>query len=97
MVETRFKEILIKKYSKLIKVIKTQNLRKIANAKLGKKTPNKYQTKTSPRYNIIKLLKTKDRREISKAARKKRHFTLKLAIIGPAPKFSWEIIMEIRS
>ena len=39
MVETRFKEILIKKYSKLIKVIKTQNLRKIANAKLGKKNP----------------------------------------------------------
>ena len=88
MVETRFKEILIKKYSKLIKVIKTQNLRKIANAKLGKKTPNEYQTKTSPRYNIIKLLKTKDRKEISKAARKKkkRHFTFKLAIIRPAAK-----------
>ena len=76
MVETRFKEILIKKYSKLIKVIKTQNLRKIANAKLGKKNPNKYQTKTSPRYNIIKLLKTNDRREISKAARKKKTFYL---------------------
>lgn len=41
MVETRFKEILIKKYSKLIKVIKTQNLRKIANPNLGKKIPNK--------------------------------------------------------
>ena len=41
-----------------------------------KKTPNKYQTKTSPRYNIIKLLKTKDRREISKAARKKKTFYL---------------------
>ena len=41
MVETRFKVILIKKYSKLIKVIKTQNLRKIANPNLGKKIPNK--------------------------------------------------------
>lgn len=55
--------------------------------------------KKSPRYNIIKLLKTKDRKEISKAARekkKKRHFAFKLAIIRPAAKFSWEIIMEIR-
>lgn len=46
MVETRFKEILIKKYSKLIKVIKTQNLGKIANPNLGKKSQtNKNQTK----------------------------------------------------
>lgn len=60
---------------------------------------NWVKKKKSPRYNIIKLLKTKDRKEISKAARKKkkRHFTFKLAIIRPAAKFSWEIIMEIRS
>lgn len=66
MVETRFEEILVKKYPKLIKTIKTQNSRKMTNSKLKKKKPS--------RYNIIKLLKTKDKKEISKAVWGKKTF-----------------------
>lgn len=47
MVETRFEEILVKKYPKLIKTIKTQNSRKMTNSKLKKKTLQVQYNKTT--------------------------------------------------